>query len=125
MAHRSGFALILLTLVVLIAAGTATASEKLLPRLPAFCSVIHAADSHAAASAAGTPEPVAKSSMPWWGWPLILFVVTFILASSRCSRCGRACSMSRSSVFLPFNLDFVAARLMVALAGALAAGPAS
>jgi uncharacterized membrane protein YfcA len=71
--------------------------------------------------------PVAgESSMPWWGWPLILFVVTFILGIVAVlgGVGGGVLFVPIIGGFFPFHLDFVrGAGLLVALAGALAAGP--
>ena len=75
----------------------------------------------AAAAAAGT-----ASTMPWWGWPLLLFVVTFgmgiiaVLGGVG----GGVLFVPIIGGFFPFHIDFVrGAGLLVALAGALAAGP--
>ncbi|MDP2167443.1 MAG: sulfite exporter TauE/SafE family protein [Thermodesulfovibrionales bacterium] len=67
-----------------------------------------------------------ESSMPWWGWPLILFVVTFILGILAVlgGVGGGVLFVPIIGGFFPFHLDFVrGAGLLVALAGALAAGP--
>ncbi|MDH4163536.1 MAG: sulfite exporter TauE/SafE family protein [Nitrospirota bacterium] len=64
--------------------------------------------------------------MPWWAWPLILFIVTFILGIMAVlgGVGGGVLYVPIIGGFFPFNLDFVrGAGLMVALAGALAAGP--
>ncbi|GLI53866.1 sulfite exporter TauE/SafE family protein [Thermodesulfovibrio yellowstonii] len=66
------------------------------------------------------------SSMPWWAWPLILFVVTFILGVLAVlgGVGGGVLFVPIVGGFFPFNMDFVrGAGLFVALAGALAAGP--
>lgn len=66
------------------------------------------------------------SSMPWWGWPLILFVVTFLLGIVAVlgGVGGGVLFVPIIGGFFPFHLDFVrGAGLLVALAGALAAGP--
>jgi uncharacterized protein len=67
-----------------------------------------------------------KSSMPWWAWPLILFVVTFFLGIVAVlgGVGGGVLFVPIIGGFFPFHLDFVrGAGLLVALAGALAAGP--
>jgi uncharacterized membrane protein YfcA len=67
-----------------------------------------------------------ESSMPWWGWPLILFVVTFLLGIMAVlgGVGGGVLFVPIIGGFFPFHLDFVrGAGLLVALAGALAAGP--
>jgi len=76
-------------------------------------------------SASAAPA-AAASTMPWWGWPLILFVVTFFLgiAAVLGGVGGGVLFVPIIGGFFPFHLDFVrGAGLLVALAGALAAGP--
>ncbi len=75
-------------------------------------------------------EPLAPatsgSSMPWWAWPLILFVVTFVLGIVAVlgGVGGGVLFVPIIGGFFPFHIDFVrGAGLLVALAGALAAGP--
>jgi len=66
------------------------------------------------------------SSTPWWVWPLLLFVVTFILGIVAVlgGVGGGVLFVPIIGGFFPFHLDFVrGAGLLVALAGALAAGP--
>lgn len=68
----------------------------------------------------------AGSSMPWWAWPAILLVVTFGLGVVAVlgGVGGGVLFVPIISGFFPFHLDFVrGAGLLVALAGALAAGP--
>jgi uncharacterized membrane protein YfcA len=68
----------------------------------------------------------AASAMPWWAWPAILFVVTFLLGIVAVlgGVGGGVLFVPIVGGFFPFHLDFVrGAGLMVALAGALAAGP--
>lgn len=68
----------------------------------------------------------AQSSMPWWAWPLILFVVTFGLGIVAVlgGVGGGVLFVPIIGGFFPFHIDFVrGAGLLVALAGALAAGP--
>ena len=90
--------------------------------LTAFCTaglVLASAETSAAA-------PAAPSSMPWWAWPLILFVVTFLLGLVAVlgGVGGGVLFVPIIGGFFPFHLDFVrGAGLLVALAGALAAGP--
>ncbi len=67
-----------------------------------------------------------SSSLPWWAWPLILFVVTFVLGIVAVlgGVGGGVLFVPIIGGFFPFHLDFVrGAGLLVALAGALAAGP--
>ncbi|MBI5042360.1 MAG: sulfite exporter TauE/SafE family protein [Nitrospirae bacterium] len=66
------------------------------------------------------------SNSPWWVWPLVLFVVTFVLGIVAVlgGVGGGVLFVPIISGFFPFHLDFVrGAGLLVALAGALAAGP--
>jgi uncharacterized membrane protein YfcA len=73
----------------------------------------------AAASAAG-PE------RPWWFWPTILLFFCFILGivAVLAGVGGGVLYVPLVSGFFPFHLDFVRGTgLLVALAGALAAGP--
>lgn len=75
---------------------------------------------HAAEAAA------AVSSTPAWVWALILFIVTFILGILAVlgGVGGGVLFVPIVGGFFPFHLDFVrGAGLLVALSGALAAGP--
>ncbi|HBH62867.1 MAG TPA: hypothetical protein DDX85_14240 [Nitrospiraceae bacterium] len=75
-------------------------------------------------AAAGSVE--AASAHAWWFWPLILFVLSFVLGvfAVLAGVGGGVLYVPIVSGFLPFHLDFVrGAGLIVALAGALAAGP--
>lgn len=73
------------------------------------------------------PEAVkGGSSLPWWAWPAILFAVTFLLGIVAVlgGVGGGVLFVPIIGGFFPFHLDFVrGAGLLVALAGALAAGP--
>ena len=63
---------------------------------------------------------------PWWVWPLILLVFCFVLGiiAVLAGVGGGVLYVPLISGFFPFHIDFVrGAGLMVALAGALAAGP--
>ena len=79
------------------------------------------------ASGVETALPIeGGSSLPWWGWPLILLVVTFVMGILAVlgGVGGGVLFVPIISGFFPFHLDFVrGAGLLVALAGALAAGP--
>ncbi|MBF0487371.1 MAG: sulfite exporter TauE/SafE family protein, partial [Nitrospirae bacterium] len=72
-------------------------------------------------------ELVGKASnVPWWIWPLSLFVLTFVLGVVAVlgGVGGGVLFVPIVGGFFPFHLDFVrGAGLLVALAGALAAGP--
>lgn len=66
------------------------------------------------------------SSLPWWAWPTILFFFCFVLGiiAVLAGVGGGVLFVPLVGGFFPFHLDFVrGAGLMVALAGALAAGP--
>lgn len=66
------------------------------------------------------------SQHAWWFWPLILLVLSFFLGvfAVLAGVGGGVLYVPIVSGFLPFHLDFVrGAGLIVALAGALAAGP--
>ncbi len=65
-------------------------------------------------------------SIPWWVWPTMLFVVTFVLGILAVlgGVGGGVLFVPIVGGFFPFHLDFVrGAGLLVALSGALAAGP--
>lgn len=76
------------------------------------------------ASEAAAAGPI--DSKPWWFWPLILLVFCFVLGiiAVLAGVGGGVLYVPLVSGFFPFHIDFVrGAGLMVALAGALAAGP--
>ena len=87
----------------------------------------------AIAHASGDPSVVVPaadastgSAMPWWAWPAILLVVTFLMGIVAVlgGVGGGVLFVPIIGGFFPFHLDFVrGAGLLVALAGALAAGP--
>lgn len=69
---------------------------------------------------------VRVSSMPWWFWPLALFVACFLIGivAVPAGIGGGTLFVPIIGGFFPFHLDFVrGAGLLVALASALAAGP--
>ncbi|RJR22000.1 MAG: sulfite exporter TauE/SafE family protein [Nitrospiraceae bacterium] len=75
-------------------------------------------------AAAGTAEAVEQHA--WWFWPLVLLILSFVLGIFAVlgGVGGGVLYVPIVSGFLPFHLDFVrGAGLIVALAGALAAGP--
>ncbi len=76
---------------------------------------------------ASTAAPAAAGpALAWWAWPAILFVVTFVLGIVAVlgGVGGGVLFVPIIGGFFPFHLDFVrGAGLLVALAGALAAGP--
>jgi hypothetical protein len=86
------------------------------------CTVSFAGD----AAQVGVVAEGGQSGMPWWGWPLILFIVTFVLGIVAVlgGVGGGVLFVPIIGGFFPFHLDFVrGAGLLVALSGALAAGP--
>ena len=84
------------------------------------------------ALAAGVPEIAFAAENPpsaaldWWVWPLVLFVVTLLLGIVAIlgGVGGGVLFVPIVSGFFPFHLDFVrGAGLLLALCGALSAGP--
>ena len=98
---------------------------------PAIVAVASAETSVQAAPAATQTaaqglEAAAIDNHPWWYWPLALLFFCFILGviAVMAGVGGGVLFVPLVSGFFPFHLDFVrGAGLMVALAGALAAGP--
>ncbi len=77
-------------------------------------------------AAAGGEAAAVGADKPWWFWPLILLVFCFVLGvlAVLAGVGGGVLYVPLVSGFFPFHLDFVrGAGLLVALAGALAAGP--
>ncbi|HEC32386.1 MAG: sulfite exporter TauE/SafE family protein [Deltaproteobacteria bacterium] len=71
-------------------------------------------------------ETLPNPDKPWWFWPLVLLVFCFILGiiAVLAGVGGGVLYVPLVSGFFPFHLDFVRGTgLLVALAGALAAGP--
>jgi uncharacterized membrane protein YfcA len=69
---------------------------------------------------------IGGSAKPWWFWPVILFFFCLILGilAVMAGVGGGVLYVPLVSGFFPFHIDFVRGiGLMVALAGALAAGP--
>ncbi|MHC4126833.1 MAG: sulfite exporter TauE/SafE family protein [Planctomycetota bacterium] len=82
-----------------------------------------AAAAYAAPAAGATGG---ADEVPWWLWAVVLFVVTFIMGILAVlgGVGGGVLFVPIISGFFPFHLDFVRGTgLLVALAGALAAGP--
>jgi uncharacterized membrane protein YfcA len=82
----------------------------------------------AAAAYAGTAvdPPTSADGTAWWVWAVILFVVTFVMGilAVLAGVGGGVLFVPIISGFFPFHLDFVRGTgLLVALSGALAAGP--
>ncbi len=81
--------------------------------------------SRAGEAMAATPVPI-NDGTAWWVWPVILFVVTFVMGIIAVlgGVGGGVLYVPIISGFFPFHLDFVRGTgLLVALSGALAAGP--
>lgn len=101
--------------------------ERLLRTRYVFASVIVLILTCPALVAAAEQVATAQaSSKPWWFWPLILLVFCFALGilAVMAGVGGGVLYVPLVSGFFPFHIDFVrGAGLMVALAGALAAGP--
>ena len=77
-------------------------------------------------AAAAVAPGSAGAAMAWWAWPALLFTVTFVLGILAVlgGVGGGVLFVPIIGGFFPFHLDFVrGAGLLVALAGALAAGP--
>src|SRR3990172_12742973 len=92
----------------------------------AFC-ILHLFLGSVSASTDVPPAPISsESTTPWWVWPLVLFVVTFLLGIVAVlgGVGGGTLFVPIIGGFFPFHIDFVrGAGLLVALSGALAAGP--
>ena len=76
--------------------------------------------------AQATDLAAVTSTLPWWFWPLALFVTCFFIGivAVPAGIGGGTLFVPIIGGFFPFHLDFVrGAGLMVALASALAAGP--
>ena len=94
--------------------------------IPTTLSLILFSGAMAMATTGSGGEAAAADGLPWWAWPLILFAVTFVMGIFAVlgGVGGGVLFVPIMSGFFPFHLDFVrGAGLLVALAGALAAGP--
>lgn len=81
---------------------------------------------HNIAFAQNPVEGAAADTHAWWFWPLVLFVITFVMGVLAVlgGVGGGVLFVPIISGFFPFHLDFVRGTgLLVALSGALAAGP--
>ncbi|HEY6002451.1 MAG TPA: sulfite exporter TauE/SafE family protein [Anaeromyxobacter sp.] len=88
--------------------------------------LLTAAAARASGHAAAVAPPASGSTLAWWMWPALLLVVTFVMGIVAVlgGVGGGVLFVPIISGFFPFHLDFVrGAGLLVALAGALAAGP--
>ena len=87
-----------------------------------FCAALVCPDAVLAEEAAA----VGGSDTAWWVWPLLLFVITLVMGILAVlgGVGGGVLFVPIISGFFPFHLDFVrGCGLLVALSGALAAGP--
>jgi uncharacterized membrane protein YfcA len=78
------------------------------------------------AASAGEQAAAGTAVKPWWFWPIVLFVFCLVLGivAVLAGVGGGVLYVPLVSGFFPFHIDFVrGVGLMVALAGALAAGP--
>ena len=110
--------LILIIATALFASNAAFASHDAAPASAASATAMPG-EAHAAPA-------IPASTAPWWIWPLALFITTFILGILAVlgGVGGGVLFVPIVGGFFPFNIDFVrGAGLLVALAGALAAGP--
>lgn len=108
---------------VLARSGQDAISSQVL--LAATGNAAHASAAHTS-SPAQALDPAPADSHPWWFWPLALLFFCFILGiiAVVAGVGGGVLFVPLVSGFFPFHLDFVrGAGLLVALAGALAAGP--
>jgi uncharacterized membrane protein YfcA len=88
--------------------------------------VIFLLTSPAATAAAEQATSGAAAGKPWWFWPIVLFFFCLVLGvlAVMAGVGGGVLYVPLVSGFFPFHIDFVrGVGLMVALAGALAAGP--
>ena len=100
-------------------------TSKIMAGLPAVA-VLTLCAGAAFASGGEAAAAMPQDGSPWWYWPIILLVATFIMGVIAVlgGVGGGVLFVPIISGFFPFHLDFVrGAGLLVALAGALAAGP--
>ncbi len=98
-------------------------SRRLLAGLAFVCTL---APASLLADAVETAAASPAADSPWWYWPLILLVTTFAMGVVAVlgGVGGGVLFVPIISGFFPFHIDFVrGAGLLVALSGALAAGP--
>ena len=71
-------------------------------------------------------EQLLQTGLPWWGWVILLFVITFIIGvfGVMAGIGGGVLFVPLVSSFFPFHIDFVrGAGLFIALGSSLAAAP--
>ncbi len=91
-----------------------------------FASLMVSILSCPAVALAANQVATSTTTKPWWFWPLLLFVFCLVLGilAVMAGVGGGVLYVPLVSGFFPFHIDFVrGVGLMVALAGALAAGP--
>ena len=94
-----------------------------IPALIGFLMLVGAAAPEFALAATPPASPVIS---PWWVWPLALFLATFLIGivAVLAGVGGGVLFVPIVSGLFPFHLDFVrSAGLLLALAGAISAGP--
>jgi len=101
-------------------------TTKRVPPIPvrAICTLILSIAIGGQACAQGAAA--AGPALPWWAWPLLLFIVSFLigLVAVLGGVGGGVMFVPIVSGFFPFHLDFVRGTgLMLALCSSLAAGP--
>lgn len=95
-------------------------------RYVCFLATVLVFSSPALAATVGDAAAPGADAKPWWFWPLVLLFFCFVLGiiAVLAGVGGGVLYVPLVSGFFPFHIDFVrGAGLMVALAGALAAGP--
>jgi len=127
MQHRYACAVFLVLFIVvataLVTTRTAFCSQDVAPAAESMPIHEHE-DTHGAVPTSSSAAQ--SSSTPWWIWPVALFIVTFVLGILAVlgGVGGGVLYVPIVGGFFPFHLDFVrGAGLLVALSGALAAGP--
>lgn len=108
--------------ITIICFSTLLGLGALLPGAPALAVETSGLPAAIPGATADTPG----SALPWWGWVILLFVTTFLMGIVAVlgGVGGGVLFVPIVGGFFPFGMDFVrGAGLMVALAGALAAGP--
>ena len=104
----------------------ASISKKIVLRISVILPLLILIAPVEAAAAQEGVQAATGGDIAWWVWPLVLLVLTFIMGilAALGGVGGGVLFVPIVSGFFPFHLDFVrGCGLLVALAGALAAGP--
>lgn len=112
-------ALVFLTFIAVV-------SNVLASTEPSSASAPATSSAPTASTAPVAPAAASGSNVPWWAWSIMLLVSTFILGILAVlgGVGGGVLFVPLIGGFFPFHIDFVrGAGLIVALSGALAAGP--